>query len=116
MSTTHPPATTIGTPQSASGAQPGALQPSVPIGTRVRLKFSPDSDETGEVADYERGRVRVLWPDWNREGKYFACSLIPAEDRAVNGNAKVAVSKSKREYPGRLAVRDRQQASPSDAM
>jgi len=79
MSTTQQP--TPGTPLSASGTQHGALQPAFPIGTRVRLKFSPDSGETGEVAGYERGRVRVHWPDWNREGRYHECSLLKAEDR-----------------------------------
>jgi hypothetical protein len=79
MSTTEQP--TPGTPQGAAVAQHEALQPAFPIGTRVRLKFSPDSDETGEVAGYERGRVRVLWPDWNREGRYHECSLLKVEGR-----------------------------------
>lgn len=87
-----------------------------PIGGKVALKYCPDSGEAGIVTGYVKGKVIVHWPDWNREGKYFACSLIPAKDRAVNDNAQVAVSKSKREYPGRLAVRKRQEASPSDAM
>ena len=70
-----------GTRQGASGTQPDALQPAFPIGTRVRLKFCPDSGETGTVTGYERGKVRVLWPDWNREGRYHECSLLKAEDR-----------------------------------
>ncbi len=52
-----------------------------PIGTRIRLRFSPDSGETGEVVGYERGKVRVLWLDWNREGRYMACSLLKTENR-----------------------------------
>ena len=62
-------------------AQHGALQPAFPIGTRVRLKFSPDIDETGEVVGYESGKVRVLWSDWSREGRYHECSLLKVEDR-----------------------------------
>lgn len=52
-----------------------------PINTRVRLKFSPDAEETGTVTGDTGGKVIVHWPDWNREGKYFACSLITAEGR-----------------------------------
>jgi len=79
MSTTPQP--TTGTRQGDTGAQHGALQIAFPIGTRIRLKFSSDSGETGEVVGYERGKVRVLWPDWNREGRYQECSLLKAEDR-----------------------------------
>jgi hypothetical protein len=43
----------------------------------VRLKFSPASDETGEVAGYERGKVVVRWPDFDdRVCRYMACSLL----------------------------------------
>jgi hypothetical protein len=79
MSTTQQP--TPETPQSASVAQPEALQPVFPIGAKVWLRFSPDSDETGEVVGYERGKVRVWWPDWKREGRYHECSLLKVEDR-----------------------------------
>jgi hypothetical protein len=45
------------------------------------LKLNPDSDEPGTVAGYERGKVVVHWPDWNREGRYHECSLLKVEDK-----------------------------------
>ena len=75
MSTTPPQ--TPGTRQEASEA----LQQAFPIGTEVHLKFSPDAEETGAVTGYAGGKVIVHWPDWNREGRYHACSLIPMEGR-----------------------------------
>jgi hypothetical protein len=52
-----------------------------PIGCRVLLRYA-GNDETGIVTGYERGKVVVHWPDWNREGQYHACSLIAMEDGA----------------------------------
>ena len=79
MSTTQQP--TPGARQGASGTQPEALQPAFPIGTRVWLKFSSYTGETGIVTGYTRSKVIVHWPDWNREGRYHECSLLKAEDR-----------------------------------
>ncbi len=76
MSTTPQP--TLGTPQEATEAQPKALQPAFPVGAGVHLKFSPASGEPGIVTGHAGGKVIVRWPDWNREGRYFACSLLPA--------------------------------------
>ena len=69
------------TRQGDTGAQHVALQIAFPIGTKIRLKFCPDSGETGEVVGYESGKVRVLWSDWSREGRYHECSLLKVEDR-----------------------------------
>jgi hypothetical protein len=77
MSTTPP---TTRTRQEASVALPEAL-PAFPIGTRVWLKFSSDTRETGTVTGYTRGKLIVHWPDWNREGRYHECSLLKVEDR-----------------------------------
>ena len=50
-----------------------------PIGTKVGLRYRPDSGELGVVTGYVRGKVIIHWPDWGREGKYQSCSLIAAE-------------------------------------
>jgi hypothetical protein len=67
--------------QQAAKAQQEALETAFPIGSRVALKFCPDSGEPGEVVGYERGKACVFWPDWNREGRYHMCSLLKVEDR-----------------------------------
>jgi hypothetical protein len=55
------------------------LEQLFPLGTKVILKFS-SCDEIGIVSGFDRpGMVTVLWPVWGREGKYMACSLIPAK-------------------------------------
>jgi hypothetical protein len=58
---------------------PGTEQ--FPIGSLVMLKYCPDSGEVGTVTGFERSRVVVHWPGWNREGHYLACSLLPAENK-----------------------------------
>ena len=51
-----------------------------PIGSKVLLRYS-GSDEEGQVARHEHGRVVVLWPLWDREGRYMPSSLTLAEVR-----------------------------------
>lgn len=61
-----------------------AAEPLFPVGSRVLLKYSP-SDEVGHVARHEHGRVVVLWPLWDREGRYMPSSLIIAGDKRTSG-------------------------------
>jgi hypothetical protein len=61
--------------QQLARAQGEALQQLFPIGSRVRLKFCPDSGEPGEVVGYERGKVIVRWHNMGRDGRYMSCSL-----------------------------------------
>jgi hypothetical protein len=56
------------------------LEQIFPIGSRVLLRYS-GSDEEGQVARHEHGRVVVHWPLWDREGRYMPSSLALAEDK-----------------------------------
>ncbi len=77
MSSTPAP----GPSQKSIGARHGELELTLPIGTKIQLKFSSDTRETGIVTGHTRGKVIVHWPEWDRKGSYHPWSLIALEDK-----------------------------------